>query len=317
MGAHLLFLAYAASSATTFRSATTFNATFFGRHRYTQNLLQDSWCLRTTPNVCKSTTLARRSVVTGLQDASASASSAAATCAASFCWHGAHMIPLLLNKYGLRSLVEIGVCTGMSVASVVNKYGAIGGLDKYYVVDPWGGSKCKPGCACSRQVAQMAKAWPDVLVPLRGYSVPMAAHIPNASLDLVYVDAAHDYRNARNDILAYWPKLKPNGIMAGHDFAHWRNYAEIRVDRTSARGGWAPAGGEHGGGGAKGKRGAASSGGAGPVKAGALPPAYGVIQATQELFTACRVQVRFNTWWVERRSCVGGPQPLLSVEEVA
>ena len=49
------------------------------------------------------------------------------------------------------------------------------GLDKYYLIDPWGGAKCAPGCACSRQMHHMAKTWPGVLTPLRGFSVAMAA----------------------------------------------------------------------------------------------------------------------------------------------
>ena len=57
------------------------------------------------------------------------------------------------------------------------------------LVDPWGGPKCKPGCGCSRHLQQMARAWPDVLVPLRGYSVAMAAAIPNESSH-VYMSTA-------------------------------------------------------------------------------------------------------------------------------
>jgi hypothetical protein len=220
-----------------------------------------------------------------------------ASCAESLCWHGAYSIPWLMKRYSLRSLVEIGVCTGMSTVHVILSASTGTGLDKYYLVDPWGGSKCKPGCACARQIHQMARSLPKgLIVPLRGYSVPMAEKIPNSSLDLVYVDAAHDYRNARADILAYWPKLRAHGVLAGHDFAHWRNWGEVRHDRETKRGGWgAPL----------------------PTKrSGALPPPYGVAQATQELFSQCHMHVRFNTWWIERRTCAG-PLPLASHSEVA
>jgi hypothetical protein len=149
------------------------------------------------------------------------------------CYHGAHMIPWLMRRYRIHSLVEVGVCTGLSVANVVTRLnGAFkgsgdtaqgghhraGSLERYYMVDPWGSNRCRPGCGCSRQIREMSSAWPDVLVPLRGYSVKAAAHIPNGTLDLAFIDAAHDYRNVRNDVLAYWSKLKPTGIMAGHDF---------------------------------------------------------------------------------------------------
>lgn len=38
------------------------------------------------------------------------------------------------------------------------------------------------------------------------------------SLDAVYIDGAHDYVNVKADILAWLPKIKPNGIICGHDY---------------------------------------------------------------------------------------------------
>ena len=42
--------------------------------------------------------------------------------------------------------------------------------------------------------------------------------IPNNSLDYVYVDARHDYCGVTDDLLNYWPKVRPGGIFAGHDY---------------------------------------------------------------------------------------------------
>lgn len=220
-----------------------------------------------------------------------------------------------MRRYKVRALVEVGVCTGMSVVNIVQREvtraaklharkGAVSigleapranssaALDKYYMVDPWGERRCKPGCGCARHMHAMARAWPGVLTPLRGYSAAMAPSIPNASLDLAYIDAAHDYRNARRDVLAYWPKLRASGILAGHDFAHWRNWAEVRQDKLASRGPYRPT----------------------TKKGKGLPPSYGVAQMTQELFLGCHVHVRWSTWWVERSSCE--LQPLLTEAEV-
>ena len=32
------------------------------------------------------------------------------------------------------------------------------------------------------------------------------------------VDAVHDYQGALIDMCDWWPKLKPGGVMAGHDY---------------------------------------------------------------------------------------------------
>jgi len=42
----------------------------------------------------------------------------------------------------------------------------------------------------------------------------------DGSLDFVFIDAAHDYDNVKADVLAWWPKVKPGGILAGHDIRH-------------------------------------------------------------------------------------------------
>lgn len=52
----------------------------------------------------------------------------------------------------------------------------------------------------------------------RGYSVQEALKFPDNSLDFVYLDARHDYEGVKEDLHAWWPKLKPGGVMAGHDF---------------------------------------------------------------------------------------------------
>ena len=295
-----------------------FNSTRFHGLPHVQKLLEDSHCL-SRPSVCSSrsdmvVSRADRQSITGV----AAGNTPEWATACEYCSHGAHMLPLLIRHYRVKSLVEIGVCTGMSVVHVVTKstgtrsganvqvgdevrMGRRGGLERYYLIDPWGGMKCKPGCACSRQINQIAKTWPDVIIPLRGYSVPMAAHIPNGTLDLAFIDAAHDFRNVRADIIAFWPKLKSTGILAGHDFAHWRNYAEIRQDKLAARGAYSV------------RHAVSRKPGAQAPKT--LPPAYGVVQATQELFAACHVHVRWNTWWVERETCE--LHELLTAAEIA
>lgn len=43
---------------------------------------------------------------------------------------------------------------------------------------------------------------------------------PEASLDFVYIDAAHVYWAVIQEISEAWPRIKPGGILAGHDFYH-------------------------------------------------------------------------------------------------
>ncbi|CAE8639590.1 unnamed protein product [Polarella glacialis] len=50
-------------------------------------------------------------------------------------------------------------------------------------------------------------------------SVTASRRVAPGSLDLVFIDGAHDFDSALADLRAWWPKLRPGGVMAGHDFS--------------------------------------------------------------------------------------------------
>lgn len=57
---------------------------------------------------------------------------------------------------------------------------------------------------------------------LRMTSVEAAKLFEDKSLDFVFIDASHQYEDVKNDILAWKPKMKNGGILAGHDYtSYW------------------------------------------------------------------------------------------------
>jgi predicted O-methyltransferase YrrM len=54
-------------------------------------------------------------------------------------------------------------------------------------------------------------------------SVEASKNFEDGSLDLVYIDAAHDYDSVRQDILTWLPKIKKGGFIAGHDYRYDSN----------------------------------------------------------------------------------------------
>ena len=53
---------------------------------------------------------------------------------------------------------------------------------------------------------------------VKAFSVEAARHIPDGSLDFVYIDGNHMYDQVWADLTAWVPKVRSGGIVAGHDY---------------------------------------------------------------------------------------------------
>lgn len=56
--------------------------------------------------------------------------------------------------------------------------------------------------------------------PIRMLSIEASKLYEDESLDFVYIDGSHDYESVKEDILAWIPKVKIGGVIAGHDYDH-------------------------------------------------------------------------------------------------
>lgn len=146
---------------------------------------------------------------------------------------------LWLNENGfLGSGAEIGVATGGLSAVILKDWKGA----KYYMVDLWKKQDASVYKEC--QDEQSARGgdrnydgWfrccldlqerDGRIVIIRDYSVNAATMVDDASLDFAYIDANHDYDPVMADINAWYPKVKPGGLICGHDYAdttqdgHW------------------------------------------------------------------------------------------------
>jgi len=122
--------------------------------------------------------------------------------------------------------VEVGCWLGRSTAflavEIANSKKVIG----LFVVDTF----CTPGneemvnelAAHDGNVraafeANMSRS-PTPVSVLECASTEAAANFIDASLEFCFIDASHDYESVKADILAWLPKIRPGGTLAGHDY---------------------------------------------------------------------------------------------------
>jgi hypothetical protein len=134
---------------------------------------------------------------------------------------------------GAPVMVEVGVFTGLMAGYLLQRRPDL----QWYGVDNWLPAKEQPAAyrrtedmhanASAEQQAQWrAQAFRTTesfgrraRIIERG-SVEAATEFPDASADLVFVDADHSYDGCAADLRAWWPKVKPGGYLGGHDYGN-------------------------------------------------------------------------------------------------
>lgn len=135
-------------------------------------------------------------------------------------------------------VVEIGAWKGQSAAfmavEIINSSKDI----NFHVIDTWKGSAehwdqkspsfepvlLEKGTIFPLFKQNLARVW-NKIKPIQSASLEAVKQFNDESLDFVYIDAAHDYENVKADIMAWLPKVKKTGIIAGDDYG-WGGVAK-------------------------------------------------------------------------------------------
>lgn len=121
-----------------------------------------------------------------------------------------------------RRIVEVGCYQGRSTTAMALAMPA-GGL--LYAVDDWRGEVDRPGVVCRTlrdlfltNCGRLIEAGSVLTVNVR--SVCAARALAAAGIhpvDMVHIDASHDYESVRADLAAWLPLVRPGGRLVGHD----------------------------------------------------------------------------------------------------
>jgi len=137
-------------------------------------------------------------------------------------------------------VVEIGSWKGLSTSYIAEQCNLNHTI--LYCFDWWKGS-----LDCKNDYYQEILAKEDVEQTFRnnmsGYdidifrveSITASKIFRKEIIDLVFLDASHDYDSVTNDLEAWFPKIKPNGIFSGHDYGRSRLEVTPAVDRFATQ----------------------------------------------------------------------------------
>lgn len=133
----------------------------------------------------------------------------------------------LMRELNLKSFVEVGCKEGRTTGHVLANV-----PDSTAVaIDPW--VIQEPSADPKRETYKdwdfakiEAEFWENIgehknrCTMLRMTSLEAAERWHLDSPDLVFIDALHDYESVKADIEAWWPRVRPGGVLAGHDWNH-------------------------------------------------------------------------------------------------
>lgn len=128
-------------------------------------------------------------------------------------------LPAFFKEMGYQVGVEIGVYRGEYTEKFCQA-----GL-QIYAIDPWLGysgagrsEKRQTKQESNYQVAKRRLASYQNCTIIRKTSMAALVNFKDGSLDFVYIDADHRFRYIAEDIFEWEKKVKPGGIVSGHDY---------------------------------------------------------------------------------------------------
>jgi hypothetical protein len=135
--------------------------------------------------------------------------------------HLAHLVSLKDRSTLLEHLPKNGTVAeiGVNEGDFSEKILSVCQPSKLILIDVWASKRYHGGLfekVKNRFASQMSQGKIEIM---RDYSFGAIAACPDAYFDWVYLDTDHMYETTRRELELLRTKMKPGGIIAGHDYA--------------------------------------------------------------------------------------------------
>jgi hypothetical protein len=117
-------------------------------------------------------------------------------------------------------MVEVGTANGESAEIFVTS----GRVKHICCVDRWTKHRKETEPIFDR----VHQRFPHIISKMKAESGDAAQRFTNQSLDFVYIDASHSYKNIKRDIELWRPKIKAGGYIGGHDY-NFKNVGVVQA----------------------------------------------------------------------------------------
>ena len=154
------------------------------------------------------------------------------------------MIPSLVTARDLKTLqslcrgkelcCDVGTFTGSSAEAMI-----VAGVGHVVTIDTFksdSGGPIVEGFDQDEQLTHLfhrLRPYEGKYSILMGRSEVLGPMFADGLFDLVFIDAAHDYESTKRDIEIWRKKVKPGGILCGHDFE--KHASEVDEERMNER----------------------------------------------------------------------------------
>ena len=137
------------------------------------------------------------------------------------------VIPMVLRENKHLNVVEVGTYKGRMTVMWLDEIVRHDSNFRYTCVDHFlGSSEHEQGvdyymefCRNTEQSRMDVECGQNAVVRVwRERSVEAADKIEDGTMDIIYLDAAHDFDSVCADIDAWWPKVRVGGILCGDDY---------------------------------------------------------------------------------------------------
>jgi len=149
---------------------------------------------------------------------------------------GEALVPILMKIPYQIIGVELGVSQGNTTCYLASK---LSNLKKLYAIDPW--CQYKDGVGklggFTERIAQenyeitikninkLSDIDKSKIEIVKRTSLESFTFFPERSIDFIYIDADHSYHSVLLDLESWYPKIKKNGLIFGHDI----NVTSVRM----------------------------------------------------------------------------------------